>query len=142
MNMYYGLSVMARRRNVSAGDYSDDAIADPEILAFMPRIKIAVDPEIESCGPSFRHAARISVLTTDRRTFTREVWHRRGSPENPVSRKDVEEKFAANVNELLSAGSAERLKYLAATLDVLANANEIVEIVGPAFEQAPARDAL
>ena len=142
MNMYYGLSVMARRRNISAGDYAEDAIADPENLAFMPRIKIAVDPEIESRGPSFRHAARISVLTADRRTFTREVWHRRGSPENPVSRKDIEEKFAANVNGLLSADTAERLKYLAARLDVLANANEIVEIVGPAFEQALSHDAL
>ena len=72
----------------------------------------------------------------------REVWHRRGSPENPVSRKDIEEKFAANVNGLLSADTAERLKYLAARLDVLANANEIVEIVGRAFEQALSGDAL
>ena len=35
----YGLSVMAQRRNVAAGDYSDDAIADADILAFMPRIR-------------------------------------------------------------------------------------------------------
>src|SRR5262249_23089070 len=41
MNMFYGLSVMAQRRTVSAADYCDDAIADPEILAFMPRIRIA-----------------------------------------------------------------------------------------------------
>jgi aconitate decarboxylase len=133
MNMYYGLSVMARRRNISASDYAEDAIADPENLAFIPRIKIAVDPEIESRGPSFRHAARITVLTTDRRNFKREVWHRRGSPENPVSRKEVEEKFAANVNQLLDADTAERLKCLATSLDVLANAKEIIEIVAHPF---------
>ena len=141
MNMYYGLSVMAQRRNVSAGDYSDDAIADPEILAFMPRIKIAVDPEIEGRGPSFRHASRIAVLTTDGRSFRRDVWHRGGSPENPVSRQEVEEKFAANVNQLLSAHTAERLKSLAAGLDVLADAKEIVDIVASPFEQPPSRDA-
>jgi hypothetical protein len=45
MNMYYGLSVMSLRRDVSAADYSEDAIADPEILAFMPRIKIVVITE-------------------------------------------------------------------------------------------------
>ena len=141
MNMYYGLSVMAQRRNVSAGDYSDDAIADPDILAFMPRIKIAVDPEIEGRGPSFRHASRIAVLTTDGRSFRRDVWHRGGSPENPVSRQAVEEKFAANVNHLLSTNTAERLKSLAARLDVLADAKEIVDIVAAPFEQAPSRDA-
>src|SRR5258708_1821716 len=36
MNMYYGLSVMAQRGNAAAGDYADDAIADPGILAFIP----------------------------------------------------------------------------------------------------------
>jgi aconitate decarboxylase len=136
MNMYYGLSVMAQRRNVSASDYSDDAIADPQILAFLPRIKIAGDSEIESRGPSFRHAARIAVQTTDGRSFRREVWHRRGSPENPVSRQEVEEKFAANVNQLLDANATERLKSLATRLDTLPDANEIIGIMAACIEQA------
>jgi 2-methylcitrate dehydratase PrpD len=141
MNMYYGLGVMARRRNVSAGDYSDDAIADPETLALMPRIKIAVDPQIEARGPPYRHAALITVQTTDGRSLTREVWHRRGSPENPVSRQEVEEKFAASVDQLLGAKPAERLKSLAGKLDVLTNAGEIVEIMASPFEQAVSGDA-
>jgi aconitate decarboxylase len=129
MNMSYGLSVMAQRRNVAAADYSDDAIADPQILAFMPRITIAVDPEIERRGPAFRHAARVDVRTSDGTSFRREVWHRRGSPENPVSRQEVEEKFAANVDRLLVPSAATRLQSLAAALDVLADAKEIVDIM-------------
>jgi 2-methylcitrate dehydratase PrpD len=129
MNMSYGLSVMAQRRNVAAADYSDDAIADPQILAFMPRITIAVDPEIERRGPAFRHAARVDVRTSDGTSFRREVWHRRGSPENPVSRQEVEEKFAANVDRLLVPSAATRLQSLAAALDVLADAREIVDIM-------------
>src|SRR5262249_47373279 len=125
MNMSYGLSVMARRRNVSALDYADDAIGNPDTLAFIPRIKIAVDPVIEEKGPAFRHAARIAVVTTDGRQLTRDVWHRRGSPENPVSRREVEEKFAANLGQLLGAATATRLQALAATLDRLPNAREI-----------------
>jgi aconitate decarboxylase len=129
MNVYYGLAVMAQRRNVGASDYSDDAIVDPRILALIPRISVAVDPEIEARGPAFRHAARIEVRTIDGRSLRREVWHRRGSPENPVSRQEVEEKFAANVDGLLAAGAAERLKSLAATLDVLPDVTEIVAIM-------------
>jgi len=137
MNMYYGLSVMALRRAASAADYSEDAIADPEIIAFMPRIKIAVDPEIEGKGPSYRHAARVTLLTTGGRTFSREVLHRRGSPENPVTRQDVEAKFVANVRRLLGSSAADKLKYLAGRLDVLANATEIIEIIAaPCCEAA------
>src|SRR5580692_4964183 len=136
MNMSYGLSVMTLRGDVSAADYCEDVIADPKILAFIPRIKIAVDPEIESRGPSFRHAARVAVLTTDSRTFTREILHRRGSPENPVNREDIERKFEANVSRLLNSRTIHQLKYLAARLDVLTNAKEIVDIVASPFEGA------
>jgi 2-methylcitrate dehydratase PrpD len=129
MNMYYGLSVMAQRRNVAAGDYADTAIADPGILAFIPRIRVAVDPEIESRGPAFRHAARVAVLATDGRSLQREVWHRRGSPENPVTRAEVEEKFAANVDGLLDADAAQRLRLLAGRLDTLADIREITDIM-------------
>jgi 2-methylcitrate dehydratase PrpD len=135
MNMYYGLSVMALRGEVSALDYSEDTIADPEILAFIPRIKIAVDPEIESRGPSFRHAVRIAVLTIDGRAFTREILHRRGSPENPISREEVERKFDANVSRLLEPSAADRLKYLASRLDVLPNAKEIIDIVASPLDK-------
>jgi 2-methylcitrate dehydratase PrpD len=138
MNMYYGLSVMAQRRNVTAADYADDVIADRDILAFMPRIKIAVDPEIESRGPAFRHAARVAVATSDGQTFARDVWHRRGSPENPVRRQEVEEKFAANVRGLLDAEPAARLQSLAAQLDALPDASELVAIMAAPFAPAPA----
>jgi aconitate decarboxylase len=141
MNMYYGLGVMTLRRDISASDYSESAIADPEVLAFIPRIKIAVDPEIESKGPSFRHAARITVLTTGGRTFSREILHRRGSPENPVSRDDVERKFDANVRYLISSSAMDRLKYLAARLEVLPNAKEIIDIIASPFERSQSQDS-
>jgi 2-methylcitrate dehydratase PrpD len=129
MNMYYGLSVMAQRHGVAAGDYADAAIADPQTLAFIPRIRVAVDDGIENRGPAFRHAARVEVRTSDGRSFHREVWHRRGSPENPVSRQEVEEKFAANVTSLIGASAAARLQSLAAKLDIAADAKEIVAIM-------------
>jgi 2-methylcitrate dehydratase PrpD len=129
MNMYYGLAVMAQRRNVAADDYADAAIADPKILSFIPRIKVVVDPEIENRGPAFRHAARVTVATTGGKRLRRDVWHRRGSPESPVSRAEVGEKFAANVEGLLGADAAQHLQSLAARLDTLADVKAITVIM-------------
>jgi len=137
MNIYYGLAVMAQRRNVAAGDYADARIADPNVLSFIRRIKVAVDPEIESRGPAFRHAARVTVHTADGRSLRRDVWHRRGSPESPVGRAEVEEKFAANVDGLLSPHVAQRLRLLAARLDTLADVGEIADVMAaPSDQQA------
>jgi len=130
MNMYYGLAAMALRGDVSVSDYREGTISDPAVLAFIPRITVAVDHELESMGPMFRHAARIAVRTTAGETFTREILRRRGSAEAPVGRQDIERKFAVNAGALLDAAKVGRLKELVAELERLSNANEIVEIIG------------
>lgn len=130
MNMYYGLAVMAQRGEVAAADYTEDTIADPAILGFMPRIRIAVDAGLEAMGPAFRHAARVVVRTVDGRRLMREILHRRASPENPVGRADVERKFVANLRGLISPGMIDRLGQLAADLDRLPDADALVEIMG------------
>jgi 2-methylcitrate dehydratase PrpD len=137
MNMYYGLSVMALRKDVSAADYEEAAIADPEILAFIPRITIEEDGELESRGAAFRHAARLRITTIDGRTFTREVLHRRGSPENPVRRSDIERKFNANVDRLLAPATRDRLIALCASLEMLPNVAAINEIVSAPLATRP-----
>jgi 2-methylcitrate dehydratase PrpD len=129
--MFYGIAVMALRGDVAARDYTEATIGNAEILSFLPRIKVYEDPELEAMGPAFRHAARVAVRTVGGRTVTREVLNRRGSPENPVTRADVERKFVANLADILASQEIERLKALALTLDTLANANDIVSIVAP-----------
>jgi 2-methylcitrate dehydratase PrpD len=136
MNMFYGIAVMALRGDDAARDYTEATIADPEVLSFIPRIGVFVDDELEAMGPAFRHAARVAVRTADGHTFRREVLNRRGSPENPVAREDVERKFAANLAVLLDHGEIDRLKSLALGLDTLANADDILRIVAPARSAA------
>ena len=134
MNLFYGLAVMALRGDVSVGDYTEDTIANPEVLAFLPRIKVAVDEGLERMGPAFRHAARVTVRTMDGRRLSQEVLNRRGSPENAVAREDVERKFMSNAGALLGQASADRLRQLAADLDHLPNVEEIVAIIAPTHQ--------
>jgi 2-methylcitrate dehydratase PrpD len=138
MNMYYGLSVMALRKEVSAADYSDTAISDPQVLAFIPRNTIEEDSELESKGAAFRHAARLRVLTMDGRTLTREVLHRRGSPESPVERAEIERKFCSNVDGLLEPGTRDRLIELCASIETLPLVAAINDIVSAPPSTQPA----
>jgi len=129
MNMYYGLAVMALKKDISAADYAEDRIADPAILEFISKIRIEEDAELEGRGPVFRHAARVRVRTTDGRVLTHEVLHRRGSPENPVDRIDIERKFNSNVDGLLEPGAAKKLLQLCAMLEKLPSAAAINDII-------------
>ena len=133
MNMFYGLAVMALRKDVTAADYSEADIADPQLLDFMSKIRIEEDAELESRGAAFRHAARVRVRTNDGRSFAREILHRRGSPENPVKWDDVERKFSANIAGLLASDAARKLLDCCANLEKLANVKAINDTLATSF---------
>jgi 2-methylcitrate dehydratase PrpD len=133
MNMFYGLTVMAHRRDVTAADYGETDIANPQLLDFMSKIVIEEDAEIEGRGAAFRHAARVSVRTNDGRSFEREILHRRGSPENPVAWDDVERKFSANIAGLIAPDAARKLLDRCATLEKLVDVRAINEILAAPF---------
>ena len=84
---------------------------------------------IDEAIAASRHAARVRVRTADGRSFTREVLHRRGSPENPVERPDIERKFRSNVDGLLKDGVRTRLIELCASLETLPTVVDINEIM-------------
>jgi 2-methylcitrate dehydratase PrpD len=132
MNMFYGIAVMALRGDVAARDYTEDRIAEPETLAFIPRIKVFVDDELEAMGPAFRHAARVSVRTLDGRTIEREGAEPRGSPENPSRARTSSASSRQTWPAFSTQSEIDRLKALALSLDTLPNAAEIVTILSPA----------
>jgi 2-methylcitrate dehydratase PrpD len=129
MNLFFGLSVIALFRDGSVRQYAQDRIADPAILAFLPRLSAHVDSDIEAMGPAFRHAARVAVTTRDGRILRHECLGRRGSPDDPVGAEAIEQKFAANVDGILTAEAASELKDLVFRLDRLDNADGIMELL-------------
>jgi 2-methylcitrate dehydratase PrpD len=129
MNLFYGLSVLALRGSLTVDDYDDARIGDPAVMDFMQRIHPFEDDRIESKGPAFRHAATVRVVTEAGTVLSHDVWNRRGSPENAVSRQEVEEKFFANVAGHLPGQAAQRIAELVNTLDTLAAIDELTSLL-------------
>ncbi|MEM3398615.1 MAG: MmgE/PrpD family protein [Nitrososphaerota archaeon] len=67
-------------------------IRDPRVLSLMKRMEVKVDHEINEKYPS-SFPNRITITTRDGRRFTEEVEYAKGHPKNPMSDKEVEEKF-------------------------------------------------
>lgn len=128
MSMFFGLAAMARDGAVSAATYTDANAADKELLNFMSRIAVAVSEELEAKGPAFRHACRMRVTTTSGEIFDREINNRRGSPENPVDRGDIVQKFRASTSHL-SRDRSERLISLVDRLDRLERVDELIQLL-------------
>ena len=129
MNLFYGLAVIALDGAAFVEQYREERLRDPRILDFIGRVTARVEPEIEAMGPAFRHAARLKVETRDRRMLTREILHRRGSPENPLKPGDVEHKFRNVARGCLAPRRIERVIELCKTLDRQEHLRELIALL-------------
>ncbi len=128
MNLYYGLAVIARDGAAFIEQYGEDRLTDPAILDLIGRIQAVIDPAIDALGPAFRHAARVTVRTRDGRLIEREVLHRRGSPENPLAREELLDKFRRLAAGRLDVPTQERLIELSGSLEVAADVTALTEL--------------
>ncbi|MGJ3260230.1 MAG: MmgE/PrpD family protein [Rhodospirillales bacterium] len=117
MNIYYGLAMIAFHGRAFTDQFTEDAILDPDVLAFIEKIGAEIDPEIEARGAAFRHMARVTVTTASGETFEETVTHRKGSPENPLSPQEVEAKYTALAGSVLSQDTATRVRDMVFALE-------------------------
>jgi 2-methylcitrate dehydratase PrpD len=129
MNLFYGMAVMALRGRVTAEDYAEARIADPEVISFIDRIKAFEDAEIERKGVAFRHAATVKVHAQSDQIMSKVIWNRRGSPENPVSYGDVEAKFFANVADRIDGASARSIVALVCDLENVVDVSTLIPLL-------------
>ena len=85
MNIFFGLAAIAVDGEAFIHQYREDRLSDPRLLDVIRRTTCVIDPELDAMGPLFRHSARVVVKTRDGRSFTLEMLHRLGIPENPLT---------------------------------------------------------
>jgi 2-methylcitrate dehydratase len=81
--------------------FEEEKLFDPRVRALLPKIKVVANKEIDDLFPGVKRA--IATLTTqDGRRFTETVDYAKGSPQNPMSDKEIIAKFRANASGAVS----------------------------------------
>jgi 2-methylcitrate dehydratase PrpD len=102
---------------VSADDFSDDAVRDPELLALAALVHCYADEQSTNDFPH-QFPGVLSVETNDGTRLHHRVTHTRGGPENPLTSDEVEMKFRLNAEPHLgSAGASQVLGAVAGLPD-------------------------
>ncbi len=93
-SLYYCLAAAAVRKRLFLDEFSDEALADPDILSLAQRVIPEVDDRLG-------HLARVipptpvEIVTTDGESFHNTAEYPRGHPANPVKLDEVFEKVKA-----------------------------------------------
>ena len=87
--------------------FDERKLKDKRVLAMMRKVRLKVDHEIEEKG--WDRAARVSVALKNKRRHSALIVHFKGTPGNPMSQSEVEDKARKLTRALLPARKLERL---------------------------------
>jgi 2-methylcitrate dehydratase len=113
--------------DISHASYSDQALRDPRIRAFMQKIKVVEDPALTRLYPKY-YATIVTVTRDDGQTFSKRVDDIPGFATHPMQRTDFERKFRKNVTSRIGE---RRTEEALGTLWTLERQSDISRIFTP-----------
>src|SRR5215472_13442343 len=96
-------------RQVTPAQFEMTKIMDPTIRAQLKKVEVVADPEIEKVFPALQRVV-VTITTTDGRSLTEQLDYPKGDPRNPLTDQEIEEKFAALADGVLSSQAQKKLK--------------------------------
>jgi len=89
----YAAATALVKKKVFLEDFAEEQIRNPRVLQIAQRVDCLVDPELDKRYPANVTPALVEVRTKKGKVFSRRVVERRGSPTNPLTMEEIEEKF-------------------------------------------------
>jgi len=124
----YVIAAAIADRQVTPVQFEMKKIMDPTIRAQLKKVEVVADPEIEKVFPALQRVI-VNLTTTDGRTFTKQLDYPKGDPRNPLSDAEVEEKFAALAEGVLSEGAQKKLKNAIWNLEKVASVSRLMALM-------------
>ena len=123
----YVIAAAVAERQVTPLQFTDEKIMDPTIRAQLNKVEVVADAEIEALFPELQRVI-VTIHTTDGRQFESQVDYPKGDPRNPLTDREVAEKFDALAAPVLSAERGEQLKQAVRDLHELESIGELLAL--------------
>jgi len=124
----YVIAAALAERQVTPVQFTMEKIMDPAIRAQLNKIEVVADPEIEKVFPALQRVI-VNISTADGRTFSKQLDYPKGDPRNPLSDAEIEEKFAALAEGVLSTKAQKKLKDAIWNLEKLGSASKLMALM-------------
>ena len=101
---------------------------DPAIRAQLKKIEVVADPEIEKVFPALQRVI-VNITTKDGLMLTQKLDYPKGDPRNPLTDTEIEEKFAALAEGVLSKSAQQKLKDAIWNLEKVESASKLMGLM-------------
>ena len=104
----YCVAVALCDGTVGLGQFTEERIKDPDLQKIMSKIKVMRNPEHNKQYPE-AFPCFIEIKTKSGETFTKTVTYPKGHPRNPLTDRELEEKFEVLNNGLIKNDKAKEI---------------------------------
>lgn len=113
-SLQYSVASLLVRGHVAVGDFTDEAIADPEVLAVAAKVRYETREY-----PTYPQAfpGGVTVRLADGTELDADYPYQKGGPENPMSAGEVRDKFRENASLALPDAGVTALEEAVLSLD-------------------------
>ena len=125
-SVYHAAAIGLLYGRANESEYADDVVCSPHVVALRDRVHATVDPAVTSYLEAF-----VKITLRDGRVLERHVPHALGTLERPMSDGDLEAKFRALVEPVVTSEQAARLVELCWTAEDAPDIGEIARTIGP-----------
>jgi len=123
----YVISAAIAERQVTPLQFTREKIMHPLIREQLSKIEVVADPEIEKVFPALQRVV-VTVLTTEGREFRRQLDYPKGDPRNPLTDKEVEEKFEALAEPVMTAAARRKAISAIWSLEKQSNMTDLMNL--------------
>ncbi|MGB8063876.1 MAG: MmgE/PrpD family protein [Candidatus Sulfotelmatobacter sp.] len=131
----YVIAAALVERQVTPVQFTMKKIMDPRIREQLQKIEVVADPEIEKVFPALQRVI-VQINTKDGRSYTKQLDFPKGDPRNPLTDQEVEEKFAALADGVLSSAAQKRVKDAVWNLERVGSVNELMALMEADIREA------
>ena len=134
----YVIAAALAERQVTPVQFTMEKIMDPMIRAQLKKIEVVADPEIEKVFPALQRVI-VNIMTTDGSSYSKQLDYPKGDPRNPLTDAEIEEKFAALAEGVLSAKAQKKLRDEIWSLEKIGSVSKLMALMKADAEMKPRR---
>ena len=127
-SMPYVIAAALVDRQVTPAQFTMEKIMDPAIRAQLRKVEVVADPEIEKVFPALQRVI-VHIDTRDGRSFNKQLDYPKGDPRNPLTDQEIEEKFAALADGVLSNSAQKRVREAIWNLERVGSVSELMALM-------------
>jgi 2-methylcitrate dehydratase len=123
----YVIAAAIAERQVTPLQFTPEKVNDPLIREQLKKVVVVADPEIEKVFPALQRV-KVRIHTTDGSEFMTQLDYPKGDPRNPLTDQEIEEKFEALAEPVMSKAARRRAMDAIWSLERQASVTELIRL--------------